>query len=177
MTTNARVIALIGCFTLTAATAWARPATLDLRIQGTFTGTSVDVNSNGQPGAAVAGTAVGPGGSRTLSGYAEPEFTGFNTANCPNQVENTFASYPVVLSDARGDQIWGVLTAGHLCFDPGSGSISTIVTDQNVIGGTGAYSGATGTIHTEATGQALAVEPARLAFGTFSGAATLTLGQ
>ncbi len=114
-------------------------------ISGNFVDVAVDTNSNGFTGNYFSGAAKGSGGP-TYEGIVEVNFEA--TGLCDSgQVEGKVIAYSIVRRYSNGDLLYSRLVDGFLCFTPGGATTLTI--NAEFFGGTGRYTGASGSYTVE----------------------------
>lgn len=132
--------------------------TFDISGSGTLIANATDSNGDGIRGLTVQAT-LGSGGSPkkawSMTGITETLLTGVSSPRCPALADHEFIQHAVVFTDASGNQIFGELSSGHACVGFGAPMIFSLEWEHVIVGGSGAYEGATGTISTQGAGRAL----------------------
>jgi len=149
---------------------------------GTFLGTRIDLNDDGVPATWSTAQLTGTLGKSTSQGVVEVVHTG-PTSACPGGVSIVDAQHGVGFGTntrtfSDGDQLYSQLLTRTQC-GLGGGKFSSSDT-WTIVGGTGKFEGASGTVDIQSTSLCQVIDPNAnppQCFGSFSGEfeGTLTL--
>lgn len=142
---------------------------------GSVVGTQIDTNSDGRPAALAITEGISNLGPTTRQ--AVNEFAPSASVPCPSgKVGSTLVMGRLVvrLDKKKGDLFFVKSSSGTLCFDPTTG-ISTGSQVGDIIGGTGRFDGATGSVEINFTATRLVADPAGRQFNSVIGTLTGTI--
>lgn len=168
---------------LTVATGWAdddRSHGKQIRIKGSFAGSfspsAFDFNSDGQKAGVDFTTSTSNLGSATnhcqseyLPALPTPITCSPGTLEFPLIAINCVSTNTITL-----EQLFAFYSSGSLCVDPNTGAFTAKV-QGDFVGGTGRYTGATGSVQNRTTGFFFVCDPAGGCFGNETGTFTGTL--
>jgi hypothetical protein len=152
----------------------------EIKIKGSFAGSfspsEFDFNQDGQKTSLNLVTGNGTLGPFTSQSQSEYQFPLPVPVTCPSDtVEFPLAgSNDVGTHTSTGDQLWSFSSSGTLCVNPSTG-VFTFQGTYDYFGGTGRFTGATGSVQVTGTGLFHICDPAGRCFGNQTGTFTGTL--
>ena len=167
------LIAIVALFTVVLAPA-SSAGRFNQEVSGSFTDTAIDTNGDGMAANIFTGGTKGTGGSGSYDGVVEIMFAETNLCDA-GEIEGVVVAYSIVRRYGNGDLLFSRLVSGNVCFNPGNGTASIDV-DAVITGGTGKFSGATGSYSAHYAVSALLPDnDGGLAHAAFSGNAVGSL--
>jgi hypothetical protein len=151
-----------------------------IKVKGSFSGSfspsDFDFNQDGQK--ADSNFVTGTGALRRFTGQGQSEYQLPLPApvTCPSDtVEVPLMGSNAVSTDTRtGDQLWSFSGSGTLCVNLSTG-VFTFQGTYDYFGGTGRFTGASGSVQVKSTGLFHVCDPANRCFGNATGTFTGTI--